>query len=217
MLSVEVGSGPELKTFSIVRADFATASPIIAEMLSAGTECKTIKLPHLDPRIFILYCNLRDNGVIASRTNSLFDPNLTEYTLLCKLHVLCHRLGDVWAKNVTVNAIRAKYEHEVSNMVNLPSSSDVNMIYRLRPEVWGARRLMVDMYCSRATAGSLNSLFASETFNRAFLNDLAAKAMHVLCFLGSGARGAPCGLETYHEGYGVGEPAGSEDEDGELL
>jgi len=207
----------DLNYFSIGRDDFAAASSLIAEMLSAGTECKTIKLPHLDPCIFSLYCDPRNDGVIASKTKVVFDPNLAEYTLLCKLYGLCHRLGDVWAKNVTVDAVRGKYEHEVSNMVNFPSSLDVSMIYRLRPGIWGARSLVVDMYCSRATAGSLNSLFASAPFCRAFLNDLAAKAMYVLCLLGSGARGAPGGLEMYHEGHSVGQPAASEGEDHELL
>jgi hypothetical protein len=51
MLSIEVGTGPELRTLSCGRADFAAASPLVAGMLSNSPNCQTLKLPHLGPRI----------------------------------------------------------------------------------------------------------------------------------------------------------------------
>lgn len=191
-LNIKVGQGTKQQTFTVYRKLITPKSAYFADLTTEQPETTTFELPMDEPHIFALYFHLLWTGRIPTRATIAFDLDLEEYTSLCKLYLLCHRLRDKKAKNDTLDAIQAKFEHGYLGPLCLPSSSDVNLVYAISPEASGARKLMIDLYSCKATGAWMK--MAVVPFSPQFLSDLV-----VIMIDRSGVKQAPGMAGEYHE------------------
>ncbi|KAF2629860.1 hypothetical protein BU25DRAFT_484889 [Macroventuria anomochaeta] len=112
MLTIHVSAGDQRQTFTTYKSILVERSIYFAELTTSNPETKTIEPPTDDPRIFNLCFQLICFWRIPSRKDKHVggETYLKEYTLLCKLYLLSHKVHDRNAKNATLNAIRAKCE-----------------------------------------------------------------------------------------------------------
>jgi hypothetical protein len=135
-----------------------------------------------NPIVFSLYVQLIYTGHIPSKVAVTLPDVDTEYEYLCELYALAYKLKDVAAQNHAIEALHAKSNeiitddvHKVIRDATLPSRGEVDLVYVRTLGPCGARRLLVDLYTSRAKSYHMRK--QEDPWPADFMNDLALSLM----------------------------------------
>jgi hypothetical protein len=122
-----------------------------------------VTLDGTDPKIFGLYIQIVYTNRVPSKPEVYIAQSIAEYETLCKLYVLMHKFQDLAAQNLVLDALHARYQESATLFgtakptpkimeYSLPSRKHIEILYEGTERPCGARRLLVDMYASKAVA-----------------------------------------------------------------
>ncbi|KAH7094896.1 hypothetical protein FB567DRAFT_15492 [Paraphoma chrysanthemicola] len=155
MLTVAIGQAPNHKHFLAHQGIICARSAYFRRAMTLNTterQQRLFKFPDHDPEVFAIYFNFVYTNTIATIQSDARKDDFAfgeEYTLLSKLYVLAGKLGDIAAKNATVEAILAvNNERDSKGFAYLPSAGAIKILYSGTPKTSRARLLYADMWTS---------------------------------------------------------------------
>jgi hypothetical protein len=143
---------------------------------------KMVTLDGIDPKIIGLYIHIVYTNRVPSKPEAYLTQSNAEYETLCKLYILTHKFQDLAAQNLVLDALHARYQESATVFgsakptakimeYSLPSRKHVEILYEGTEKPCGARRLLVDMYASKAVAVWMRN--HEKPFPAEFMRELA--------------------------------------------